>query len=168
MKNKVKKWLEGFGLLLLLCVLCGQTIPVFAKEGRTYTVTIRSGNAGSFTEQEELNDMENVECTANYIKITVEKGKTVKEATGDFWQNDTELNEWCKQNIVTNDSKDLKYAVKDFDEKKEITTTPVKRNTEYIVDYARVIEENNPKLTVTKEDEKWWEIFLHYFPFSTR
>ena len=96
MKNKVKKWLEGFGLLLLLCVICGQTIPVFAKEGRTYTVTIRSGNAGSFTEQEELNDMENVECTANYIKIIVEKGKTVKEATGDFWQNDTELNEWCK------------------------------------------------------------------------
>lgn len=168
MKNKVKKWLEGFGLLLLLCVLCGQTMSVFAKEGRTYTVTIRSGNAGSFTEQEELNDMENVECTANYIKITVAKGKTVKEATGDFWQNDKELNEWCKQNIVTNNSKDRKYAVKDFDEKKEIITTPVKRNTEYIVDYARVIEENNPKLTVTKEDEKWWEIFLHYFPFSTR
>lgn len=168
MKNRVKKWLEYFVLLLVICMICEPTMPAFAKGERTYTVTIRSGNAGSFIEQEELDDMENVECTANYIKITVAKGKTVKEATGDFWQNDKELNEWCKQNIVTNDSKDRKYAVKPFDEETEIITTPVKRNTEYIVDYARVIEENNPKFTVTKEDEKWWEIFLHYFPFSTR
>lgn len=168
MKNRVKKWLEYFVLLLVICIICEPTMPAFAKGERTYTVTIRSGNAGSFTEQEELDDMENVECTANYIKITVAKGKTVKEATGDFWQNDKELNEWCKQNIVTNDSKDRKYAVKPFDEETEIITTPVKRNTEYIVDYARVIEENNPKFTITKEDEKWWEIFLHYFPFSTR
>ena len=168
MKNRVKKWLEYFVLLLVICMICEPTMPAFAKGERTYTVTIRSGNAGSFTEQEELDDMENVECTANYIKITVAKGKTVKEATGDFWQNDKELNEWCKQNIVTNDSKDRKYAVKPFDEETEIITTPVKRNTEYIVDYARVTEENNPKLTITKEDEKWWEIFLHYFPFSTR
>lgn len=168
MKNRVKKWLEYFVLLLVICMICEPTMPAFAKGERTYTVTIRSGNAGSFTEQEELDDMKNVECTANYIKITVAKGKTVKEATGDFWQNDKELNEWCKQNIVTNDSKDRKYAVKPFDEETEIITTPVKRNTEYIVDYARVIEENNPKLTITKEDEKWWEIFLHYFPFSTR
>lgn len=168
MKNRVKKWLEYFVLLLVICMICEPTMPAFAKGERTYTVTIRSGNAGSFTEQEELDDMENVECTANYIKITVAKGKTVKEVTGDFWQNDKELNEWCKQNIVTNDSKDRKYAVKPFDEETEIITTPVKRNTEYIVDYARVIEENNPKFTVTKEDEKWWEIFLHYFPFSTR
>ena len=168
MKNRVKKWLEYFVLLLVICMICEPTMPAFAKGERTYTVTIRSGNAGSFTEQEELDDMENVECTANYIKITVAKGKTVKEATGDFWQNDKELNEWCKQNIVTNDSKDRKYAVKPFDEETEIITTPVKRNTEYIVDYARVIEEYNPRLTITKEDEKWWEIFLHYFPFSTR
>lgn len=168
MKNRVKKWLEYFVLLLVICMICEPTMPAFAKGERTYTVTIRSGNAGSFTEQEELDDMENVECTANYIKIIVAKGKTVKEATGDFWQNDKELNEWCKQNIVTNDSKDRKYAVKPFDEETEIITTPVKRNTEYIVDYARVIEENNPRLTITKEDEKWWEIFLHYFPFSTR
>lgn len=168
MKNRVKKWLEYFVLLLVICMICEPTMPAFAKGERTYTVTIRSGNAGSFTEQEELDDMENVECTANYIKITVAKGKTVKEATGDFWQSDKELNEWCKQNIVTNDSKDRKYAVKPFDEETEIITTPVKRNTEYIVDYARVIEENNPRFTITKEDEKWWEIFLHYFPFSTR
>ena len=168
MKNRVKKWLEYFVLLLVICMICEPTMPAFAKGERTYTVTIRSGNAGSFTEQEELDDMENVECTANYIKITVAKGKTVKEATGDFWQNDKELNEWCKQNIVTNDSKDRKYAVKPFDEEKKIITTPVKRNTEYIVDYARVIEENNPRFTITKEDEKWWEIFLHYIPFSTR
>ena len=168
MKNRVKKWLEYFVLLLVICMICEPTMPAFAKGERTYTVTIRSGNAGSFTEQEELGDMENVECTANYIKITVAKGKTVKEATGDFWQNDKELNEWCKQNIVTNDSKDRKYAVKPFDEEKKIITTPVKRNTEYIVDYARVIEENNPRFTITKEDEKWWEIFLHYIPFSTR
>ena len=168
MKNRVKKWLEYFVLLLVICMICEPTMPAFAKGERTYTVTIRSGNVGSFTEQEELDDMENVECTANYIKITVAKGKTVKEATGDFWQNDKELNEWCKQNIVTNDSKDRKYAVKPFDEETEIITTPVKRNKEYIVDYARVIEENNPRFTITKEDEKWWEIFLHYFPFSTR
>ena len=168
MKNRVKKWLEYFVLLLVICMICEPTMSAIAKGERTYTVTIRSGNAGSFTEQEELDDMENVEYTANYIKITVAKGKTVKEATGDFWQNDKELNEWCKQNIVTNDSKDRKYAVKPFDEETEIITTPVKRNTEYIVDYARVIEENNPRLTITKEDEKWWEIFLHYIPFSTR
>ena len=156
MKNRVKKWLEYFVLLLVICMICEPTMPAFAKGERTYTVTIRSGNAGSFTEQEELGDMENVECTANYIKITVAKGKTVKEATGDFWQNDKELNEWCKQNIVTNDSKDRKYAVKPFDEETEIITTPVKRNTEYIVDYARVIKENNPRFTITKEDELCW------------
>lgn len=168
-----KKWnrIRYFFCFLLACqmfFLPGECVS--AAGNRTYTVTFRAGNAGTFAEEdtEGICDRENVEYTANYIKITVAKGETLAEATGDLWKDDDALNAWCGENISIDNSKGRVYAYKPFDEKESVTNTPVNRNTEYVADYARVIEENDKSMTVTKNDEKWWNVILRYLPFSTR
>ena len=169
MKRQIQKIGYFFCLIFAFQILF---LPgsVQAKENRTYTVTLRAGNAGTFVTEDTdgIFEMENVEYTSNYIRITVEKGETLADATGEIWTDDKALNAWCEKNIKVNNSKDRTYAYKPFAEKISITTTPVEKNTEYVADYVRIVKEEKKHLTVTEKDEKWWQILLRYLSFSTR
>ncbi len=141
MKNKGKKVI-GFFWAFLFCLTLFSQIVVFAAQDepkksntRVYTVTFRAGNVGSF-DTDDFSENDEIEVTENYIKVKVKKGTSVAEAAGEIWKDDKALNDWMKENVKVKADKKKKpmYAVKAL----EAATEKVTKNTEYVLDYARL------------------------------
>ena len=98
-------------------------------------MTFRAGNVGSF-DTDDFSENDKIEVTENYIKVKVKKGMSVAEAAGEIWKDDKALNDWMKENVKVKTDKKKKpmYAVKAL----EAATEKVTKNTEYVLDYARL------------------------------
>lgn len=113
-------------------------VPVKAEETakRTYTVTFRAGNVGRFQTESNSVDNENIEVTANYIKFTVEKGQSLGSSF-DFISGDAGLDAFF---LNITDDIDEGYRLKSAsDWCSGAAETAVNRNTEYVLDYAKLV-----------------------------
>ena len=75
-------------VMLLIVGLMPAVSLKAAEKPKEYTVTFRAGNAGEF-DTDDFEEDDRVETDGSYIKITVEKGKTVAETVGEIWKDDS-------------------------------------------------------------------------------
>ena len=137
--KKVKKIITGFltVFLFMAMVLPMTTVKASeekeAVEKRMYTVTFRAGNVASF-DTDKITVSDGMEVTKNYIKIKVAKGDTLA-FTVPGWESDARLTSWFS-NYLKN-KKEAAYGLKAFN---GVVGTAVERNTEYVLDYKRLID----------------------------
>lgn len=127
-------------VMLLIVGLMPAVSLKAAEKPKEYTVTFRAGNAGEF-DTDDFEEDDRVETDGSYIKITVEKGKTVAETVGEIWKDDSTFYSWLKKNVrilKTDAEKKPVYQVKKLSNEDGIVTKKIKRNTEYVLDYARI------------------------------
>ena len=128
---------------LLVSIMPATVVKAENTEKKTYTVTFRAGNVGSFNLNAGNISGENIEATANYIKFTVEKGESLS-STFDFISDDASLDAYFLN--VTSASDETAYidsgyrlkAVSDWCA--GAADAAVNRNTEYVLDYAKLVD----------------------------
>lgn len=131
----------GMAIFMIGAMLL-QSVPVMAvqtrelSEEKIYTVTIRAGNVGTFRISDFLQD-ETITATKNYIKVKVEKGKTVADVV-DGWTDENAFYAWLLEHvdIEKNNQGEPLYEIKPM----KAVTEEVIKNTEYVLDYARIVE----------------------------
>ena len=137
--KKVKKIITGF---LMVFIFMAMVLPMTtvkaseekeAVEKRMYTVTFRAGNVASF-DIDKITVSEGMEVTKNYIKVKVAKGDTLA-FTVPGWESDAGLTSWFSNCLHY--EKEAAYGLKDFN---GVVGTAVERNTEYVLDYKRLID----------------------------
>lgn len=104
-----------------------------AVEKRMYTVTFRAGNVASF-DIDKITVSDGMEVTKNYIKVKVAKGDTLA-FTVPGWESDARLTSWFSNCLHY--EKEAAYGLKAFS---GVVGTAVERNTEYVLDYKRLID----------------------------
>ena len=97
-----------------------------------YTVTFRAGNIACF-DIDKITVSEGMEVTKNYIKVKVVKGDTLA-FTVPGWESDARLTSWFSNCLHY--EKEAAYGLKAFN---GVVGTAVERNTEYVLDYKRLI-----------------------------
>lgn len=102
-------------------------------EKRMYTVTFRAGNIACF-DIDKITVSEGMEVTKNYIKVKVAKGDTLA-FTVPGWESDARLTSWFSNCLHY--EKEAAYGLKAFS---GVVGTAVERNTEYVLDYKRLID----------------------------
>lgn len=136
--KKVKKIITGF---LMVFIFMAMVLPMTtvkaseekeAVEKRMYTVTFRAGNVASF-DTDKITVSDGMEVTKNYIKVKVAKGDTLA-FTVPGWESDAGLTSWFSNCLHY--EKEAAYGLKDFN---GVVGTAVERNTEYVLDYKRLI-----------------------------
>lgn len=137
--KKVKKIITGF---LMVFIFMAMVLPMTtvkaseekeAVEKRMYTVTFRAGNVASF-DIDKITVSEGMEVTKNYIKVKVAKGDTLA-FTVPGWESDAGLTSWFSNCLHY--EKEAAYGLKAFN---GVVGTVVERNTEYVLDYKRLID----------------------------
>ena len=137
--KKVKKIITGF---LMVFIFMAMVLPMTtvkaseekeAVEKRMYTVTFRAGNIACF-DIDKITVSEGMEVTKNYIKVKVAKGDTLAFAVPG-WESDTGLTSWFSNCLHY--EKEAAYGLKAFS---GVVGTAVERNTEYVLDYKRLID----------------------------
>ena len=98
-----------------------------------YTVTFRAGNIACF-DIDKITVSEGMEVTKNYIKVKVAKGDTLA-FTVPGWESDARLTSWFSNCLHY--EKEAAYGLKAFN---GVVGTVVERNTEYVLDYKRLID----------------------------
>ena len=137
--KKVKKIITGFltVFLFMAMVLPMTTVKASeekeAVEKRMYTVTFRAGNVASF-DTDKITVSDGMEVTKNYIKVKVAKGDTLA-FTVPGWESDARLTSWFSNCLHY--EKEAAYGLKAFN---GVVGTAVERNTEYVLDYKRLID----------------------------
>ena len=137
--KKVKKIITGFLTVFIFMALVLPMTTVKASEEkeavgkRMYTVTFRAGNIACF-DIDKITVSEGMEVTKNYIKVKVAKGDTLA-FTVPGWESDARLTSWFSNCL--NYEKEAAYGLKDFN---GVVGTVVERNTEYVLDYKRLID----------------------------
>lgn len=137
--KKVKKIIMGFLTVFIFMALVLPMTTVKASEEkeavekRMYTVTFRVGNVASF-DTDKITVSEGMEVTKNYIKVKVAKGDTLA-FTVPGWESDARLTSWFSNCLHY--EKEAAYGLKDFN---GVVGTAVERNTEYVLDYKRLID----------------------------
>lgn len=137
--KKVKKIITGFltVFIFMALVLPMTTVKASEKkevaEKRMYTVTFRAGNVASF-DTDKITVFDGMEVTKNYIKVKVAKGDTIASAVPG-WESDAGLTSWFSNCLHY--EKEAAYGLKAFS---GIVGTAVERNTEYVLDYKRLID----------------------------
>ena len=137
--KKVKKIITGFLTVFIFMALVLPMTTVKASEEkevaekRMYTVTFRAGNVASF-DTDKITVSEGMEVTKNYIKVKVAKGDTLA-FTVPGWESDAGLTSWFSNCLHY--EKEAAYGLKDFN---GFVGTAVERNTEYVLDYKRLID----------------------------
>lgn len=138
MKN-VKKIITGFLMVFLFMALVLPMTTVKASEEkeavekRMYTVTFRAGNIACF-DTDKITVSDGMEVTKNYIKVKVAKGDTLA-FTVPGWESDARLTSWFSNCLHY--EKEATYGLKAFN---GVVGTAVERNTEYVLDYKRLID----------------------------
>ena len=136
--KKVKKIITGFLTVFIFMALVLPMTTVKASEEkevvekRMYTVTFRAGNIACF-DIDKITVSEGMEVTKNYIKVKVAKGDTLA-FTVPGWESDARLTSWFSNCLHY--EKEAAYGLKDFN---GVVGTAVERNTEYVLDYKRLI-----------------------------
>ena len=137
--KKVKKIITGF---LMVFIFMAMVLPMTtvkaseekeAVEKRMYTVTFRAGNVASF-DIDKITVSDGMEVTKNYIKVKVAKGDTLA-FTVPGWESDARLTSWFSNCLHY--EKEAAYGLKAFS---GVVGTAVERNTEYVLDYKRLID----------------------------
>lgn len=137
--KKVKKIITGF---LMVFIFMAMVLPMTtvkaseekeAVEKRMYTVTFRAGNIACF-DIDKITVSEGMEVTKNYIKVKVAKGDTLA-FTVPGWESDAGLTSWFSNCLHY--EKEAAYGLKAFN---GVVGTAVERNTEYVLDYKRLID----------------------------
>lgn len=137
--KKVKKIITGFLTVFLFMAMVLPMTTVKASEEkevaekRMYTVTFRAGNVASF-DTDKITVSDGMEVTKNYIKVKVAKGDTIASAVPG-WESDAGLTSWFSNCLHY--EKEAAYGLKAFS---GIVGTAVERNTEYVLDYKRLID----------------------------
>ena len=137
--KKVKKIITGFLTVFIFMALVLPMTTVKASEEkeavekRMYTVTFRAGNVASF-DTDKITVSEGMEVTKNYIKVKVAKGDTLA-FTVPGWESDARLTSWFSNCLHY--EKEAAYGLKAFS---GVVGTAVERNTEYVLDYKRLID----------------------------
>ena len=137
--KKVKKILTGFLTVFIFMALVLPMTTVKASEEkevvekRMYTVTFRAGNIACF-DIDKITVSEGMEVTKNYIKVKVAKGDTLA-FTVPGWESDARLTSWFSNCLHY--EKEAAYGLKAFN---GVVGTAVERNTEYVLDYKRLID----------------------------
>ena len=135
----VKKIITGFltVVIFMAFVLPMTTVKASeekeAVEKRMYTVTFRAGNVASF-DTDKITVSDGMEVTKNYIKVKVAKGDTLA-FTVPGWESDARLTSWFSNCLHY--EKEAAYGLKAFS---GVVGTAVERNTEYVLDYKRLID----------------------------
>ena len=136
--KKVKKIITGFLTVFLFMAMVLPMTTVKASEEkevaekRMYTVTFRAGNVASF-DTDKITVSDGMEVTKNYIKVKVAKGDTLALTVPD-WESDARLTSWFSNCLHY--EKEAAYGLKAFS---GVVGTAVERNTEYVLDYKRLI-----------------------------
>ena len=137
--KKVKKIITGFLTVFIFMALVLPMTTVKASEEREvvekrmYTVTFRAGNIACF-DIDKITVSEGMEVTKNYIKVKVAKGDTLA-FTVPGWESDAGLTSWFSNCLHY--EKEAAYGLKAFN---GVVGTVVERNTEYVLDYKRLID----------------------------
>lgn len=137
--KKVKKIITGFLTVFIFMALVLPMTMVKASEEkevvekRMYTVTFRAGNIACF-DIDKITVSEGMEVTKNYIKVKVAKGDTLA-FTVPGWESDARLTSWFSNCLHY--EKEAAYGLKAFN---GVVGTVVERNTEYVLDYKRLID----------------------------
>lgn len=137
--KKVKKIITGFLTVFIFMALVLPMTTVKASkekevvEKRMYTVTFRAGNIACF-DIDKITVSEGMEVTKNYIKVKVAKGDTLA-FTVPGWESDARLTSWFSNCLHY--EKEAAYGLKAFN---GVVGTVVERNTEYVLDYKRLID----------------------------
>lgn len=137
--KKVKKIITGFLTVFIFMALVLPMTAVKASEEkevvekRMYTVTFRAGNIACF-DIDKITVSEGMEVTKNYIKVKVAKGDTLA-FTVPGWESDARLTSWFSNCLHY--EKEAAYGLKAFN---GVVGTVVERNTEYVLDYKRLID----------------------------
>lgn len=137
--KKVKKIITGFLMVFIFMALVLPMTTVKASEEkevagkRMYTVTFRAGNVASF-DTDKITVSDGMEVTKNYIKVKVAKGDTLA-FTVPGWESDARLTSWFSNCLHY--EKEVAYGLKAFS---GVVGTAVERNTEYVLDYKRLID----------------------------
>lgn len=137
--KKVKKIITGFLMVFIFMALVLPMTTVKASEEkevagkRMYTVTFRAGNVASF-DTDKITVSDGMEVTKNYIKVKVAKGDTLA-FTVPGWESDARLTSWFSNCLHY--EKEAAYGLKAFN---GVVGTAVERNTEYVLDYKRLID----------------------------
>lgn len=137
--KKVKKIITGFLTVFIFMALVLPMTTVKASEEkeavekRMYTVTFRAGNVASF-DIDKITVSDGMEVTKNYIKVKVAKGDTLA-FTVPGWESDAGLTSWFSNCLHY--EKEAAYGLKAFS---GVVGTAVERNTEYVLDYKRLID----------------------------
>ena len=137
--KKVKKIITGFLTVFIFMALVLPMTTVKASEDkeavekRMYTVTFRAGNIACF-DIDKITVSEGMEVTKNYIKVKVAKGDTLA-FTVPGWESDAGLTSWFSNCLHY--EKEAAYGLKAFN---GVVGTVVERNTEYVLDYKRLID----------------------------
>lgn len=137
--KKVKKIITGFLTVFIFMALVLPMTTVKASEEkevagkRMYTVTFRAGNVASF-DTDKITVSDGMEVTKNYIKVKVAKGDTLA-FTVPGWESDARLTSWFSNCLHY--EKEAAYGLKAFS---GVVGTAVERNTEYVLDYKRLID----------------------------
>lgn len=137
--KKVKKIITGFLTVFIFMALVLPMTTVKASEEkevvekRMYTVTFRAGNIACF-DIDKITVSEGMEVTKNYIKVKVAKGDTLA-FTVPGWESDARLTSWFSNCLHY--EKEAAYGLKAFN---GVVETVVERNTEYVLDYKRLID----------------------------
>lgn len=137
--KKVKKIITGFLMVFLFMAMVLPMTTVKASEEkevaekRMYTVTFRAGNIACF-DTDKITVSDGMEVTKNYIKVKVAKGDTLAFTVPD-WESDARLTSWFSNCLHY--EKEAAYGLKAFN---GVVGTAVERNTEYVLDYKRLID----------------------------
>ncbi len=137
--KKVKKIITGFLTVFIFMALVLPMTTVKASEEkevvekRMYTVTFRAGNIACF-DIDKITVSEGMEVTKNYIKVKVAKGDTLA-FTVPGWESDARMTSWFSNCLHY--EKEAAYGLKAFN---GVVGTVVERNTEYVLDYKRLID----------------------------
>jgi len=137
--KKAKKIITGFLMVFIFMAMVLPMTTVKASEEkevagkRMYTVTFRAGNVASF-DTDKITVSDGMEVTKNYIKVKVAKGDTLA-FTVPGWESDARLTSWFSNCLHY--EKEAAYGLKAFS---GVVGTAVERNTEYVLDYKRLID----------------------------
>jgi hypothetical protein len=148
----MKRLMHYFAGSLLAVVLVLTMIPATVKaEGKTYTVAFRSGNAGKFDTSVVSSMIPGAKVSKNYIKLEIERGKTLKDTYPAIFGSDASLNSFFGNQAVlkTENAKGGYYKVNDLTdaetaEAKHIDTLQVDdqidRNEDVVLTYSRIVK----------------------------
>ena len=146
--RKNKKILAGLLVALTLIVSLLPASTVRAEENddekteKTYTVTFRAGNVGTFNT--DINtEQYSAKVTENYVKFSVKKGEKLP-----FYDSDDALYAFLQtltSSVVGDDGTTIDYIKTNYrlrpitDWADGAATKEISRNTEYVLDYVRLV-----------------------------